>query len=460
MLRLLRNLGSKGIFFLIASVLLPGTIRAQVETNAPSRPLNCTTNHASESGKPVLRWLGLWNGKPWKEQFEREMAREFAFLHPEVKVELLYYDNFSDAECARLIADMIETSNYCYDVVWSSSKVSAHVKRLIGDKHWEYRHLVDFLEVDGFRETQLPFIIEHASGPLTGPCIEGQFFVSWYNTKLAKQVGLEVPAGPVLSIETLLAHAKQLHVYNQTAETPVFLIQDYSRATCSARLFKSLLTSLIIDQNGEVPIDLNQTQRNTILLKTLSALEELARYDALNPASETATREQSLDLMLSDRALLYFDSTSTYNEFRESSHAKGLNNMQLFNLPSFSTPKHSLGSYSSSWAVMNNSPNRDIAIELLKFWSRPEVAEKWVRNTKSPSGLNGNLYNPNYSDDTLGQYQEAMTKQNYRYIYAPRKVINSFWPRSLLSGSEFHRKVQAILAGERTAQEIYNEIAQ
>ena len=60
------------------------------------------------------------------------------------------------------------------------------------------------------------------------------------------------------------------------------------------------------------------------------------------------------------------------------------------------------------WAVMKNSPNREAAIRLMQFWSRPEIAEKWVRYTKNPTGLTGNLYDPEYGQDLFATYQKKL----------------------------------------------------
>jgi len=41
-------------------------------------------------------------------------------------------------------------------------------------------------------------------------------------------------------------------------------------------------------------------------------------------------------------------------------------------------------------AVLKNSPHRDQAVKLLMSLNKPDVAEKWARYTKSPTGVKGN----------------------------------------------------------------------
>jgi len=57
---------------------------------------------------------------------------------------------------------------------------------------------------------------------------------------------------------------------------------------------------------------------------------------------------------------------------------------------------------------MKNSPVRDVGVELMRFWSSPATAEKWVRYTKSPTGLSGSLYDSEYGMDSLADFQRRL----------------------------------------------------
>ena len=103
------------------------------------------------------------------------------------------------------------------------------------------------------------------------------------------------------------------------------------------------------------------------------------------------------------------------------------------------------------WAVMKNSPNRDVAIRLMQFWSRPEIAEKWVRYTKSPTGLAGNLYDPEYGQDIFAEYQ--------RKLSATRTMKpDVFTLDRNESAYLLFEHLSALLRGKLTAAEAYRKI--
>jgi ABC-type glycerol-3-phosphate transport system substrate-binding protein len=82
-----------------------------------------------------------------------------------------------------------------------------------------------------------------------------------------------------------------------------------------------------------------------------------------------------------------------------------LKNMMPSELPVFKTSPAYIGGYFVTWAVLKKSPNRDKAVKFLLSINTPDVAEKWVRYTKSPTGIKGNLTTVNFGSDKFEDYQ-------------------------------------------------------
>lgn len=442
-----RRLRSLWAVALLWCALLPsGSLFAQ--TSALVSTNSITT-------KPKLRWMGRWANDPWKKQFEQEMARAFAFRHPEIEVELVYPEGMSEKKCATLITNMIETGNCSWDIVWASPRIDSRVSKTLRDHSWEKKHLVDFYEIEGFRQTQLPFAIETVSHPLTGPCVEGRFFVTWYNQPLAKKLGLSIE-GTTLTHTDLLHHARRVNEYNRTAKEPIATILDFQRASSSRRLFRCLLISKAINPDGTLPKALSGGKRDSILRETLEVFEQLAAYKAIHPRHTEILRRPNLHLMYN--SLFLFDTTSAFDRLQESKSSP-LKGLRLLHPSVFRAGNYALGEYSSSWAVMKQSPEQSWGIELMKFWSRPEVAEGWVRNTRSPTGLSGNIYSPNYSEDALGRFQDSMSRQRPEAIYFSQDIVSKYWGRAAFSGGDVPLKIQSVLAGRISAARFYEEFS-
>ena len=125
--------------------------------------------------------------------------------------------------------------------------------------------------------------------------------------------------------------------------------------------------------------------------------------------------------------------------------------LRLAQVPGYGKQRFYAGGYTPVWAVMKNSPNRDEAIKLMKFWSRPEIAEKWVRYTKNPTGLAGNLYDPEYGTDLFAEYQ--------RKLAAGRTLRPDLF--ALKQGAcpvrQTFSNLYPILRGEMTADDAWDE---
>lgn len=124
--------------------------------------------------------------------------------------------------------------------------------------------------------------------------------------------------------------------------------------------------------------------------------------------------------------------------------------MGLAQLPGFRRQNYCAGGFMPVWAVMKNSPNRTAGVRLLKFWSSPDVADKWVRYTKNPTGLNGNLYDPKYGNDIFAFYQRKLTKN--------RNVQPDIFETPSHPVHALSKQLKPLLRGDTTAEKVYYKL--
>jgi len=127
-------------------------------------------------------------------------------------------------------------------------------------------------------------------------------------------------------------------------------------------------------------------------------------------------------------------------------------------LPVFQHVDYYLGGFIPTWAVMKHAPNRDEAVKLLMFWSRPQVAEKWVRYAKAPTGLAGHISTSNSADDPFEQFQARITDKYGRNVHYSADAGYILGEKNELLRQDIDEKLTQLLTGETTAQQACDEI--
>jgi ABC-type glycerol-3-phosphate transport system substrate-binding protein len=80
-------------------------------------------------------------------------------------------------------------------------------------------------------------------------------------------------------------------------------------------------------------------------------------------------------------------------------------------MPVFKPSPACYGGYFVTWAVLKNSPHREQAVKLLMSLNKPDVAEKWARYTKSPTGVKGNLSTVVFGFDKFENFQYMIDRK-------------------------------------------------
>jgi ABC-type glycerol-3-phosphate transport system substrate-binding protein len=129
-------------------------------------------------------------------------------------------------------------------------------------------------------------------------------------------------------------------------------------------------------------------------------------------------------------------------------------------LPVFKNVDFYQGGFIPVWAVWKKAPHKDEAIEFMKFWSRPQVAEKWIRYTMAPTGVKGNITTGMEGGHPFAVWQKKITHRYDGNIYYVPSTIYIFGSkgRNALLLDDVKVEILKLLDGETTAQESYERI--
>jgi len=342
--------------------------------------------------------MGHWLGEDRRETLVREIAREYAFLHPQVDVDLRFPPEImgvrSQRRTAEFLVEQVRKERPDWDVVWLDDTIYQHVADILHDPQWGAKHLVDFRQVPGFAAAHKPFIISDPSyaaqtgGILVGPYIEGEYTIIWLNRELTGQLGLVLPERGA-TWKDLLTLAEGLQRARHEGRSDAWLLSESSDWLTAQFLFQAL----VISRCGSVAEGLRSEAtpaKRAAVREAVEAFAALGRFEPLIPSHASTLWIDTRRLPLEDRVLCFVAGTWMY------SHWSGLDPQRMrrmvpVQLPVLQPVDCALGSYIPTWAVLRHAPGRDDGIALLRHLCSSDTAERWVAYTKNPTGLRGDL---------------------------------------------------------------------
>lgn len=418
-----------------------------------------------------LNWIGHWKGEDKREQLVLEIKKEFAFLNPEVQVNFLFNKDLGGKgdtykqRAANCIVEMIQTGSINWDVIYLSTAVYNEVARILADPLWGKKHLVDFSEIPWFIQGHKPFLFQtsyyrdQTGDILVGPYIEGFFNSLWFNRQLADRIGIKVRQRK-MSVTDFLSYAKQLAAYNQTNNTsiPFIKLSVWNRLEM---LFEHLYRSQFDLPNLAVE-EAYSPEKGEKFLETLLLFEQLSHYQPMvNKNWRTLGWDAWHHEYLNDDGLFIVAGTYMYSHF-QGVDPDNFKKLVPAEFPAVKKGNGLVGDYIPTFAVMKNSPNKDKAIAVMKLWTEPKVAEKWVQYTRNPTGLRGHLGQPTSTSlepDVYDRFIVDMASEYghlpMRYFRAPSYALGKNCP---VQPKEFREKLALILEGRLAARAYYREV--
>lgn len=452
---------SKLIFCVLLVLFLTGC----ADKNEPTVKKRDDFIGTSKQIEKKLNWMGHWLSDHDRENLVWEVARDFELLNPDININLKFPSQImglrSREKTGKFIANMIKTGNIDWDIIWLDDFIYMRVAEELGDSQWGEKYLVNFEEVPGFKETQKSFIIndpvyrEQTGGIIAGPYIEGYYYSIYYNRDLAEKISLQIKKND-MTFEDLLEYVKTVYKYNKKHNTNIAAFYESKDYITMELLFQNLFKSELKDFS-KVKEETVSEQKNIALMKTFKAFEELGKYNPLIDSHSENIWSKTEHLILEDKCLFYVNGIWMYNHWM-SMDEEETKKMIPAELPVFQEVDYYLGGFIPTWAVLKNSPNKEEAIKLLMFWSRPRVAEKWVRYAKAPTGLVGHLSTSVLEDDPFEQFQARITDKyggNVHYSTSAGYILGE---ENRLLQQDINKKLIQLLDGKITAKRAYEEI--
>lgn len=188
------------------------------------------------------------------------------------------------------------------------------------------------------------------------------------------------------------------------------------------------------------------------LQKCYEALGELAKYKPIIRTRSKIQWSRDNDYPLKDSCLFMVNGTWMYNIWKLKG-ANKMSNVLPCELPVFRPSDSYIGGYASNFAVLKNGPHVEAAIKLMMYWCTPHVAEKWVRYTKSPSGVKGNLTSTAFGIDPYESYMYTMENK-----YGAKKFPQAENQYMLGEKNLTSIKVIEVLEGKVSPQQAFEDV--
>jgi ABC-type glycerol-3-phosphate transport system substrate-binding protein len=419
------------------------------------------TKNTSIANVKTLNIIGHWLNEGKRENLVRELANEFEFLNQEYRVNLVFpeqiYWTRTDPNCeAKYLKKVLTSDTSNWDVIRINNEYYT-VANYMNDPDWAKKYLVDFSEIPEFKAHTNPDLLTKANkdfwnGIIPGPYLEGYNWSLWYNRELAKEIGLEVKQFG-MTANDLIQYVKVVTEYNKRNNSQIMPLLDCSDWSTTYVLALQLYISEVGDVN-EINSDSYNEKKLEAWHKALKVCEELSKNKAINYDIQSMKFNTTWNYPLTKKCLFYLNASWMYNIWKKQD-SKLVNDMVPVELPTFRQPNLYFGGYMITWAVPKNAPHKEEAIKFLLYLNQPDMAEKWARYTKCPTGIAGGVTSSAIGTNQFEEYNDGINKK-----YGSKKV--NFIDDSRIIFGNTRRQVKnlskEVIGGTITADEAMVEI--
>ncbi|OGG11656.1 hypothetical protein A2Z00_01580 [Candidatus Gottesmanbacteria bacterium RBG_13_45_10] len=422
----------------------------------------------------TINMQGHWKGEDLRENFVTETVKEFETRNPNLKVNIKWNADFPGGRQGALRAtiDELKSGKIDWDIIWLEPFYYQEIADGLKDQNWAKNYLVDFETVPGFKESQKPFILSdpqfrnHMNGVITGPYMEGFYQPFFYNKDLTDKMGIKVK-DKNMTFEDLLGYFKAVYDYNQKNGTNIPILYDsgdytggIGYAPSTWNLFQSLFRSEFSNL-ADVQDTKPSTAKLAVVRKVLGSLEQLSKYKPLIPGWEGLDWFGTRYYVLEDKAVFTVCGASWMYSHWHGIDARKTMKMVPVEMPMYQPVTHYMGGYNPMFAVVKNSPVRDEAVQLMMAFSTPNIAEKWVRYAKGPSGIKGNVSQAGSTSQDTTQFDTFITYITDKYggnVFDSKTVDYVLGAKYKDLTLEFDKHLGAVMDGKITASQAYNLI--
>jgi ABC-type glycerol-3-phosphate transport system substrate-binding protein len=399
-----------------------------------------------------LRWLGQWYGEGKKETLVREIAREFSFLNQDIDVELIFpyemagLDSFADPfrNVADSILRWVQTDNWPFDILVCDKWFYTDIATVTGDPDWGQKYLVDFQHEDWYKKAHKDYVLSsdeykgNFGNIAPGAFIEGAWDLLYVSSDVENKLGIKAKDFD-MSIDDFIGYARTIYEYNQTANEKITL------CATNYQQLDMVINHLVMTEIGDQQ-NLSNAEQMKALTNVYQKLEELSKY---NPTIQHHTYSTDRELK-HDKALFHLHSTWV-TMFWQKTNPEGEKLMRPCEFPSMTGKKaHAYsGTYNAIFVVPKKARNRDAAIRLMQYMSSLDIAEKWEKYSKCPTGLKGRISFSEFGDDAFSIFSNHID-QKYQ-----SRLMDAQLPEKMFNGrqKQLNYHVQDVLNRRMTASQ-------
>ena len=372
---------------------------------------------------PTLNVIGHWFNEGKRENLVREFSNEFEFLNQNFHVNLVFPDKIywtrNDPNCeAKYLQKILTSDTSKWDIVRVNNEYQT-VANYMNDPLWAKKYLVDFSEIPEFKANTNPDLLtqtqkDYWKGIIPGPYLEGFNWALWCNKELAKELGLNVKQFG-MTADDLLQYIKVVNEYNKRNNKQIMPILECSDWSTIYVLVLQLYVSEIGDET-ELYSDSYNEKKLEAWHKVLKFCEELAKNNTFNYDIQSMKWQPTWNYPLTKKCLFYVNASWMYNIWLKQD-SNLVNDMLPTELPTFKEPNLYFGGFMVTWAVPKNAPHKEEAIKFLLHLNQPDMAEKWARYTKCPTGIKGGVTTSAIGTNQFEEYNSGINKK-----FGTRKV--------------------------------------
>lgn len=362
-----------------------------------------------------LRWMGHWRGEGKKETMIREIARDFSFLNQDIEVILEFPEDIFKCPSEKLydiqsdsMSKMVSKNEWPFDIVFCDQARYWKIGDILKNQEWGKAYLVDFKDeqwyLNAHKEKLLDDgeLISQYGGSAPGPFLEGVANILYTSDIVAQQLGLQVKYHN-MNINDFTSYAKAVFDYNKShSDTLYFYSTQYWNAT------GALFTQLVMSAYGNAAPGNKELAFNS-LRTVYNALENISKYKPLEQLENSGKESRRLF----EKKYLFSMSPSWMYILWQQSNPDGVTKMKPSELPSLenlNSPIYS-GGFNIVFAVPQNAKNKEAALRFIKYISSKEIADKWVKYSKCPTGLKTSDVYSNFGQDAYEQFYKHITEK-------------------------------------------------
>jgi ABC-type glycerol-3-phosphate transport system substrate-binding protein len=416
--------------------------------------------------KTTINFIGHWLNEGKREELVRNFAREYEFENQQIAVNLkfpeeVYFDQLDRGTNEKFIAQVISEETPKWDVIKVNGAYD-EMKNILKDPDWAKKYLVDFSEIEEFRNGTPPELLndeakKYWNGIIPGPYLEGQFWTLWFNKKLADKLGIQIKQYG-MTVDDFTGYLKAVYDYNQKhPEQYIMPIYESYVWRMTVFIVFQMYASLLTDHE-EFFCGTVTEHRLKAWEKTLEALEVMSKYKPLNRDWRKTEWGKTQACLPNQECLFLANGSWMYNIWQNIDPVKTLDCVPA-EFPSFGGDFAVYPwAYITTWAVLKKSPHKDEAIKFLLAMNKPAMADTWVRYTKCPTGIKGSLTGVTFGSDQFESFayyiQDKYKNKRYNYNPSGKLVLDErFQQVNPLFFTE-------VLEGEMTAKEAMKKIRQ